>query len=68
MPKYKTLHAGDIRQKGDEVAKILEVDWRTHCPNTHPRTFVLDAYSPVRLLGHAILSSDLIVSSFRRPL
>jgi hypothetical protein len=62
---HKPLKAGDIRQKGDEVQH------KFGCPNA---TFNDEKYEkkeqwlPVRLLGHKIMESDLIVSTFRRPI
>lgn len=61
--QYTQLKAGDVRKPGDETT-------RKNGTERGPMVNELDPgiWMPVKLLGHRILSSDLIASSFRRPL
>jgi hypothetical protein len=59
------LIVGDIRQPGDEVLRTAEKAGYDLCGDNY--SGYLD-WLPVRLLGHPILPTDLISSSFRRPL
>lgn len=65
MNTYHTLKAGDIRQKGDEQREIDGRKGFIIYPKTAPR--VPGPWSPVPLLGHAILIADLCHLEFRRP-
>jgi len=58
----KTLKAGDIRQEGDET-KTKE----GYNKMNGYEEYANKSWQPVRLLGHAILPSDLMVAEFRRP-
>lgn len=63
--QYIQLKAGDIRQDGDEVShnsgaqKYLGQDSRDERKQV---------WRPVNMLDSTILASDLISSSFRRPI
>jgi hypothetical protein len=59
------LKAGDVRQEGDEYRK--DRGFHVDCTNAKPMEHNWDPWQPVRLLGHTILPSDLIVTQFRRP-
>lgn len=59
--QYIQLEAGDIRQKGDEV---LHVNPGKGAYSDEPHRL---GYVPVRLVGHKILSADLISATFHRP-
>lgn len=61
------LKAGDVRQEGDEVRRIVADYSNLIGPEDDYRYFQRDAWLPVRLLSHPILPADLIVSEFRRP-
>jgi hypothetical protein len=64
---HKPLAVGDIRQSGDEVKHNFghNNSGSTVDSNTYDKK---DKWNPVRLLNHAILPSDLVVSTFRRPI
>jgi hypothetical protein len=76
-----TLHAGDVRQKGDEYRHVDNNDrgfdcrgqlyghykWRPLTMLRKPREAMPGPWRPVRLVGHPILQSDLMVHEFRRP-
>jgi len=60
---YRILNAGEVRQPGDQVrhkfchkdsCNIIEADR-------------LGEWRPATLLSHPILSADLVVCEFRRP-
>lgn len=62
---YQPLKAGDVRQRGDEVAqRTLE----TGCYYMTPKApSGIRAFTPVNLIGHPILVADLVHLEFRRP-
>jgi hypothetical protein len=64
----KTLKVGDIRQKGDEVRHTHKPDekhrWTSNFTGDGPQLY---DWNPVLLVGHPILSSDLMIAEFRRP-
>jgi hypothetical protein len=64
--KYKTLKAGDVRQKGDEVRRIFRLNNEIYCPNDEMEL----TYGPwmKSTLFQPILQSDLMHLEFRRPL
>jgi len=63
-PTYRQLTAGDIRQKGDEVQRTVKGGGYDVMGDRYSDS---KDWLPVRLLGHAILPTDLISSTFRRP-
>lgn len=74
MKTYKQLVAGDVRQKGDEVAGygLKGTQYahynEIHCPNTNPNPKIIwTDWEPVNLIGELILASDVMAARFRRP-
>lgn len=77
----KKLSVGDTRQKGDQVRlcayhkpQSTHGGWTGPCRETFipPRTvkpIITPAsdWEPVKLIGHKILKSDLMVAEFQRP-
>lgn len=61
---YVMLQAGDVRQSGDEwhALKCYNI------PLYAPEPEAVDGWRPVRLIGHALLHSDLIGYEYRRLL
>lgn len=65
--QYTQLKAGDVRQKGDEVAtrNFTNTPGNKLQRDSKP---TLTPFLPVHLVSYPILASDLVHLEFRRPL